>query len=254
MVLAGGLRLMADVRGPRTVSGRSPSGRSAAVCAGLLVASIVVLAPPVLAQTPVPPVGSRTETLLDVHRWRIIPRESGPTNYYSVVDDPTGAFIRSRYQPPYETAVLGVEVPEALRQSSRYLRWRWRVEALPRDGSECGAGNPDSAGAVYVTWKRGLRWYALKYVWSTVDGVGSVCHRIRNLFAAQDTVVAESGPPLDVWVTETIDLKSEFRRFFEGGDSSADVPDLVGVGVMSDGDQSHSVSAADFGGFTLIQP
>ena len=253
MVLAGGLRLMADVRGPRTarlVAVRPVAGAGAGASGGEHRRAGAA-GPGADAG---PPVGSRTETLLDVHRWRIIPRESGPTNYYSVVDDPTGAFIRSRYQPPYETAVLGVEVPEALRQSSRYLRWRWRVEALPRDGSECGAGNPDSAGAVYVTWKRGLRWYALKYVWSTVDGVGSVCHRIRNLFAAQDTVVAESGPPLDVWVTETIDLKSEFRRFFEGGDSSADVPDLVGVGVMSDGDQSHSVSAADFGGFTLIQP
>ncbi len=220
------------------------------VYAGLAITS---LAPPALAQAPPPSLASPAEIPLDVHRWRIIARESGPTNYYTVVDDPTGAFIRGRYQPPYETAVLGVEVPESARQSSRYLRWRWRVETLPLQGSECGAGNPDSAGSVYVTWKRGLRWYALKYVWSTVDGVGSVCHRVRNLFSAQDTVVAESGPPLDVWVTETIDLKSEFRRLFEGGDPGADVPDLVGVAVMSDGDHSHSVSAADFGGFTLIQ-
>jgi hypothetical protein len=104
-----------------------------------------------------------------------------------------------------------------------------------------------------VTWKRGLRWYTLKYVWSTLDAVGAVCHRIRNPFVAQDTVVAESGPPLDSWVVETIDLRGDFRRYFEQGNATADVPDLVGIGVMSDGDQSHSASAADFGGFTLLQ-
>jgi len=54
-------------------------------------------------------------------------------------------------------------------------------------------------------------------------------------------------------VVETIDLRGDFRRYFEQGNATADVPDLVGIGVMSDGDQSHSISAADFGGFTLLQ-
>ena len=30
-----------------------------------------------------------------------------------------------------------------------------------------------------------------------------------------------------------------------------DVPDLVGVGLMSDGDQTKSISAADYTGFEL---
>ncbi len=194
------------------------------------------------------------EVPLDVHSWRILARESGPVNYYAVVEDPGGAFIRSRYRSPFETAVLGVEVPDFARGTARYLRWRWRAEVMPPNGSECGHGPPDSAASVYVTWKRGLRWYTLKYVWSTVDPVGSVCHRIRNAFVAQDTLVSESGPPLDVWTTETVDLSGDFRRYFEGGDARAEVPDLVGVGVMSDGDQSRSSVEADFGGFTLIMP
>ena len=33
---------------------------------------------------------------------------------------------------------------------------------------------------------------------------------------------------------------------FEG-----DVPDFVGIGLMSDGDQTNSVSAADYAGFVL---
>jgi hypothetical protein len=30
------------------------------------------------------------------------------------------------------------------------------------------------------------------------------------------------------------------------------VPDLVGIGIMSDGDQTHSVSAADYAAFELV--
>ena len=46
---------------------------------------------------------------------------------------------------------------------------------------------------------------------------------------------------------EQIDPSAEFRAHFEG-----DVPDFVGVGLMSDGDQTRSISAADYSGFVLV--
>jgi hypothetical protein len=197
------------------------------------------------------PAEDKRPVRLDVHDFRIVERESGKTNYFSIVDDPKQPFIQARYLPSYETAVFGIRVPESVRGSAHYLQWTWRATTLPKDGSECIPGRGDSAASVYVTWKRGLRWYSLKYVWSTVDAVGSVCRRTRNPFVAQDTVVLESGGPLDTWVTETIDLRSEFRRHLKDGDLSADVPDFVGVGVMADGDQSHSASGADFADFVV---
>jgi hypothetical protein len=42
------------------------------------------------------------------------------------------------------------------------------------------------------------------------------------------------------------------RELLHGdGDANADVPDLFGIGLMSDGDQTDSVSSADFAEFTL---
>jgi len=38
-----------------------------------------------------------------------------------------------------------------------------------------------------------------------------------------------------------------------GGNPNADVPDLVGLGLMSDGDQTRSTSAADYATFQLVQ-
>ena len=104
---------------------------------------------------------------------------------------------------------------------------------------------------IYVTWKRGLRWYTLKYVWSSVGAKGAVCDTKRNPFVAQDTVILQSGGPLNVWKRESIDLKAEFRKHFEDGDPRASVPDLLGIGLMSDGDQTQSESSADYADFVL---
>jgi hypothetical protein len=195
----------------------------------------------------------QNEVPLDVREWQIVKRESGPTNYYWIVDDPVLPYIHSEYRPPLETVVLGAEVKDADRSLARKLRWKWRALVLPREGNECAYGKADSAAVVYVSWKRGLRWYALKYVWSSVGAKGQTCERKRNPFVAQDTVILESGSPLGAWKDEEIDLFAEFRAHFADGDSAASVPAFVGVGVMSDGDQTQSDSSADFAAFRIVR-
>ncbi|MEP7050660.1 MAG: DUF3047 domain-containing protein [Pseudomonadota bacterium] len=186
-----------------------------------------------------------------VSQFRVVERESGPVNYYTVFNHADPPFIHAEYHPPLETTVLGVQVPDADRAQAHGLGWRWRAVKLPKGGNECESGKGDSAAVVYVSWRRTLRWYALKYVWSAVGPKGATCDRKSNPFAAQDTVVLESGAPLNEWTTEHIDLKAEFRRHFEHGDPNASVPDFMGVGLMSDGDQTHSESSADYADFVL---
>jgi hypothetical protein len=186
-------------------------------------------------------------TRIDVHSFRVVESYSGPVSYYKIVEDPEEPFIRATYRPPLETVTLGIEVPEHLRQSTRKVRWNWRAQVLPKGGNECKPGLGDSAAVVYISWKRGLKWYSLKYVWSSEAPKGQTCDQKRNLFVVQDTVILESGPPVGVWKDEEIDPSAEFRAHFEG-----DVPDFVGVGIMSDGDQTQSISAADYTGFALI--
>ena len=187
------------------------------------------------------------ETKLDVHSFKVVESYSGPVSYYRLIEDPDGAFIRAVYRPPLETVTLAVEVPDPLRQRTKTVRWKWRAQVLPKKGNECVPGLGDSAAVVYISWKRGLKWYSIKYVWSTDGEKGAVCDQKRNLFVVQDTVVLESGGPTNVWKEEQIDPSAEFRAHFEG-----DVPDFVGVGLMSDGDQTRSISAADYTGFVLV--
>ena len=196
------------------------------------------------ADTAGPPLA---ETKLDVHSFRVVESYSGPVSYYKLVEDPDGAYIRAVYRPPLETVTLAVEVPDALRQSTKLVRWKWRAQELPRKGNECAPGLGDSAAVVYISWKRGLKWYSIKYVWSTDGPKGAICDQKRNLFVVQDTVVLESGGPTNVWKEEQIDPSAEFRAHFQD-----DVPDFIGIGLMSDGDQTRSISAADYAGFTLL--
>ncbi|MDP9151738.1 MAG: DUF3047 domain-containing protein, partial [Myxococcota bacterium] len=191
------------------------------------------------------------ELVADVTQWRVVARESGPNDYYAIVRDPVMPFLRARYEPPWATTVLGFAVPDALRSKVRQVRWKWRAITLPLGGDECTKGRGDSAAVVYVTWKRGIRWYTLKYVWSAVAPLGAVCDRKRNLFVAQDTVILETGGPLGAWRSEEIDLPAQFRQHFEGGRADAAMPDFLGLGIMTDGDQTRSESAADYAQFAL---
>lgn len=195
---------------------------------------------------------TQTEHKLEARGFRIVPSESGPINYFRVVESPEGVFIRASYEPGYKTAVFGYQIPDDLRQGITSLSWRWRAQSLPVGANECIKGKSDSAAVVYMTFRRGLRWYALKYVWSSTLPKGTVCDKKRNPFRAQDTVVLESGGPLNAWKTVKINPQAEFRKHFEDGDASASVPDLIGIGLMSDGDQTSSKSSADFADFSVV--
>lgn len=183
---------------------------------------------------------------LDVKSFGVLTRDSGPVNYYRLVDSSGQRFIRGIYEPPLQTVTLFMPLPDQFRRGPLRLRWRWRAIELPKGGNECAEGKGDSAAAVYVTWKRGLRWYSVKLVWSADATVGSTCNRIRNPFVASDSVILRSGESGSRWRTEEVDIDALYRQHF--GD---DIPELQGIGLLTDGDQTRSVSAADYADFTL---
>jgi len=197
---------------------------------------------------------AQTHGRLDVKAFRAVEGpSSGPAVYYHVLGDaPDGAVLQGRYLPGMETVTMGVEVPGELRQRGRYLRWRWRVLAFPDGGDECRAGRGDSAASVIVAFKSGLKWYILKYVWSPVSPLGATCDRKRTLLLTRDTIVLERGGAKGTWLTERVDVRQAYRDHFADGDPDARVPDLAGIAVMTDGDQTHSESSAEWTDFELL--
>ena len=190
---------------------------------------------------------------IDVRTFRPVEGpKSGPEVYYKVVEEAGETMLRGSYQPGLETVVMGVEIPQALRGRVRRVKWRWRARDFPVRGDECAPGGfGDSTASVNVAFKRGFRWYVLKYVWSPLAPLGAVCDRKRTLFLVRDTIVLEHGGKPGTWLTEVVDARQAFIDHFAEGNPRADVPDMVGIGIMTDGDQTHSPSGADWADFEI---
>jgi hypothetical protein len=216
-------------------------------------ASLAAVGAAGLLLAPLPAANAQGVLRIEPKDWRLVESESGPVNYYRVVKEGESVFLRSSYTPPTKTAVMGWQAPDAERERIRKVAWTWRARTLPRGADECTKGKGDSAAVVYLTFKRGLRYYTLKYAWSAAAPRGKVCGKKRTPFVAQDTVILESGASGGAFRSVELDLSREYRRHFEDGDANADVPPFVGIGVMSDGDQTGSESSADFGTFTLTR-
>jgi hypothetical protein len=186
---------------------------------------------------------------LSVAEFKNIDKDSGKDRYFRVASEDGHPYLAVDYQPPMEATTLGYRIPDNLRQRETRFSWRWRVRAFPKGGDECFGERGDSAAGVFLTFHRGLKWILLKYIWSEAEPVGTVCDKRSNLFVARQTTILEKAGPLGAWHQESIDPKAEFVRHYGG--KLEDVPDLVGVGLLTDGDQTKSVSAADYSDFVL---
>jgi hypothetical protein len=205
------------------------------------------------AQAAANPPQRLTSVKLDVRDFKVAEGPNEPAKvYYEVVEESGARMLRGAYRPGLETVAMGVPIPEPLRQKVRQVRWRWRVRAFPTGGDECRPKFGDSAASVLVTWKRGMRWYMLKYVWSPMSPLGAVCDRKRTLLLFRDTIILERAGPTMRWFPELVDVRSAFINHFARGDPDAEVPDLVGIGVMTDGDQTNTESGADWMDFEIL--
>jgi len=212
-------------------------------------AAICALAAAVPLTTPTTAAAAERE--LDFRELRAI--DSGHHAYYELRSDERGPYLHAAFRPGDDAVKQALAIRETERSGRHRLAWRWRALVLPVGGNECDPRRTDSAGSVYVAWRRGLRWYGLKYAWSSVGPLGAVCDRRDNPLMRGETIIQRTGGPLGVWVDESLDLELEFRKHFADGDRHADVPDLIGIAVLTDGDETHSASSADFGSFVLRQ-
>ena len=179
--------------------------------------------------------------------WQVLSRYSGKVNYYTLAEEHGVKMWHAKYHPDMDTVILYAKLPKAGLYSS--LRWRWRVQKFPINADETVDGRTDSAGAVYVYFDTTFRQYIIKYVWSVKHEQGFAFRSADSSIIRKMQVVVREGPPpwTDSWVTETVNPVEDFKKYF-GGD---DVPPLVGIGLLTDGDGTQSEVEADYADFEL---
>jgi hypothetical protein len=149
-----------------------------------------------------------------------------------------------------ESAQIGLPVSFALREYPR-LAWRWRVHELPASADERVKAANDSAAGVYVVFRGGFAGLvprAIKYVWSARHPRGAAFPSPG--YANARIVVLESGAEgLGAWRTERVHVAADYRRLFGG-----EPPEVRGIALLTDADDTGSRAAADYGDFRALPP
>jgi hypothetical protein len=204
-----------------------------------------------------PPVGWEPLT------FRKIPR---PTQY-RVVREGTGWVLEARS----EAAASALYRPLDLDlQAHPRLTWRWKIERVLVKGDARTKQGDDYPARVYVAFRhdpaRATAWErttygayrllygteppgaALNYIWDNRLPPGTA---LDNAYTrrAKMIVVRSGGAEAGRWVTETRDVREDYRRLFGG-----DPPPVAGVAVMTDTDDTGERAVAWYDALAFLPP
>ena len=128
------------------------------------------------------------------------------------------------------------------------LEWCWRARSLPVEGNERHKSKNDSAAAVYVVFP--VRLFlpdSLKYLWSTEAKLNE---EFSNTLGRNKMFVVQSGDMnLGKWVVERRNAKEDYKQRFK---KSRARRQPVALGIITDGDQTQSLSAGDYKYFRVM--
>lgn len=124
------------------------------------------------------------------------------------------------------------------------LKWKWRAISLPKGAKENSRSTNDSACGVYIAFGR-TSGVALKYVWSSTLPIRYVWEKKPGKFYV---IVLESGrKSLNRWKKEGINILEDYQKYFSTDPSK----NPSGIGIMTDGNATHSKAACDYAKFVI---
>jgi hypothetical protein len=165
---------------------------------------------------------------------------------YTVTAENGQRFLKAVAQA--QAAQIGIPVKTTVDEYPA-LSWRWRVAEFPTGSCEREKATNDSAAGVYVVFKGsfgGLVPRAIKYVWSAREPRGAAFPSPG--YSTAQIVVLESGTEAaGEWRTETVNIATDYRRLFQ-----ADPPEVQGIAVLTDADDTGTRAVADYADFRLL--
>jgi hypothetical protein len=228
------------------------SGRDtiSAIAAGLAVAFVVgglLSAAPARAQTGSPDWWSESfeHPMLDfvdpfhhdphlLSRVYSVQHDGGESFLHARQDETAGKIPAMHYGHAFQTNPPPLERVQA-------LKWRWRVIHHPDVASDPWV---DVAASVYVVFKTPSLLHGgkgFKFGWLAKTGADSTYqHGLLQIQLRHDA----AGPD---WKQESVDLCALFRKSF----GACEGEHVLYVGVVTDSDNTHSVSEADYRDFEL---
>ncbi len=129
-----------------------------------------------------------------------------------------------------------------------FLNWKWRANHLPIKGDESVRKFCDASASVYVVLSMSkIKPRTMKYTWSTTLSKDTITKSPFAFWPAKcDIVVLQSGPELKgQWIREKRNILKDYHYFYPSDKKirSKMIPLLA---IMSDGDSTGTLSAADY--------
>ncbi|WP_334190446.1 DUF3047 domain-containing protein [Noviherbaspirillum sp.] len=193
------------------------------------------------------------------------PAPNAPDTRYTLVKEDGRTVLKADAQASMSGLVHAVRVD--LRKTP-LLRWRWKVAAPLKGADMREKAGDDYAARVYVMFdypleklpfgtraklKLGEALYgqkiptaALNYIWDNRQPVGTIQPNPYTDRARM--IVVESGADkAGRWVTETRDLRADFRAAF-----GEDAPEVIAVALATDTDNTGESAVAWYGDLQFL--
>jgi hypothetical protein len=216
-----------------------------------------------LAQADSPPLFSAISSLTDGWEPLEFPNIKRHSEYQLVVDDGTQV-VRAQTGNSASGLLARVHLKPGAHLT---LRWRWKISGVYNNGDARQKSGDDYPARIYVAFafqpdkasfferaKRAtvstlfgedLPGNALNYIWANRLPVDTV---IANPFTDQTQMIAVNSGSAKAgqWVTVERDLVADYKRAF-----GTAPPAIVGIGIMSDSDNTGESATAWYGDIHL---
>ena len=128
------------------------------------------------------------------------------------------------------------------------LRWRWKIDYAPTNGSERVTSRFDHAARVFIAFDTFIGPpRSLDYIWANEEKVGTIlAHPLSG--RTQLGMVESGNPRAGEWVSEQRDVVADWQNAF----GKRTMPKIIGIGVLTDGDSLGCKLTADYADIELV--
>jgi hypothetical protein len=164
-------------------------------------------------------------------RWKQV--KFGSLTDYRIVTENSNACLKA-----FANSTASAFATKADIQPTREMtvRWRWKIDSCPTNGSEDRLATFDHTARIFVAFDTFIGPpHTINYVWADQMGTNSIFDHPSS--SRSKFIVLESGNEKSGrWLAEQRDLKKDWQMLFK----SKEVPKIVGLGVFTDSDGTHS--------------
>lgn len=175
-------------------------------------------------------------------RWQQV--KFGAPTVYTNVPDGTNFCLHASASNSCSAfmAKLSLKPPPQL-----FLRWRWRIDHTPTNATDRVLATYDHTARVVIAFDTFIGPpRSINYLWADQEKIGATMS--HPLTSRTQMLVVESGNArAGGWITEERDVTADWKLLFDGKAMSR----IVGIGVLTDTDSTHTQATADYADIEL---